>query len=193
MAPQGIGAMIAMPISGRITDRVGAYRIVPFGVVIVIIGTIAYTQVTPTTSELLLAISLFVRGLGLGMSMMPSMSAGYQTLKRPEVPRATTTINIVRQVGASLGTAVLAVILQRQIVANLGGVAHAAGGLLGGTAAIPIAARHAVSSAFGYSFWWAVGLSALCIIPALMLPRVRPEAAAAVRDADAADRVPEPV
>ena len=65
MAPQGIGAMIAMPISGRITDRVGAYRIVPFGVAAVL-GTIAYTQVTPGTSEVLLAGSLFIRGLGLG-------------------------------------------------------------------------------------------------------------------------------
>ena len=130
MAPQGLGAMIAMPISGRITDRVGAYRIVPFGVVVVMLGTIAYTQVTPDTSELLLAGSLFVRGIGLGMSMMPSMSAAYQTLEQSQVPRATTTINIVRQVGASLGTAVLAVILQRQIISSVGG-GHA-GGLLGG-------------------------------------------------------------
>jgi predicted MFS family arabinose efflux permease len=192
MAPQGIGAMLAMPISGRITDRVGAYRIVPFGVAVVVIGTIAYTQVTPGTSEVLLAGSLFIRGLGLGMSMMPSMSAGYQTLSTAEVPRATTTINIVRQVGASLGTAVLAVILQRQIISSLGSGGHA-GGLLGGTAAIPAAANAHVASAFGYSFWWAVGLSVLCIFPALMLPRVRPEVAAAKRDEAAGDRVPEPV
>ncbi len=192
MAPQGIGAMIAMPISGRITDRVGAYRVAPLGVVVVVIGTMAYTQVTPGTSEVLLAGALFVRGLGLGMSMMPAMSAGYQTLQPPEVPRATTTINIVRQVGASLGTAVLAVILQRQIVASVGGGGHA-GGLLGGTAGIPEAARGQVASAFGHSFWWAVGLSVLCVIPALMLPRVRPEAALALRDATAGDRVPEPV
>ncbi|HEX4018931.1 MAG TPA: MDR family MFS transporter [Frankiaceae bacterium] len=192
MAPQGIGAMLAMPISGRITDRVGAYRIVPFGVAVVVIGTIAYTQVTPGTSEVLLAGSLFIRGLGLGMSMMPSMSAGYQTLQQAEVPRATTTINIVRQVGASLGTAVLAVILQRQIISSVGGGGHA-GGLLGGTAAIPEAAQGAVAQAFGHSFWWAVGLSVLCIFPALMLPRVRPEAAAAKRDEAAEGRIPEPV
>ncbi len=192
MAPQGIGAMLAMPISGRITDRVGAYRIVPFGVVVVVIGTIAYTQVTPGTSEVLLAGSLFIRGLGLGMSMMPSMSAGYQTLQQAEVPRATTTINIVRQVGASLGTAVLAVILQRQIISSVGAGGHA-GGLLGGATGIPEAARGVVATAFGHSFWWAVGLSVLCIFPALALPRVRPEQAAAKRAEAAGERVPEPV
>jgi EmrB/QacA subfamily drug resistance transporter len=175
LAPQGLGAMIAMPISGRITDRVGAYRIVPYGIVLIILGTVVYSQVTPSTSELLLAIALFVRGIGLGMSMMPSMSAAYQTLEHSQVPRATTTINIVRQVGASLGTAVLAVILQRSIISEFHGSAGG-GSLLGGTASIPDAARARVADAFGTSFWWAVGLSALTIIPALMLPRVRPNA-----------------
>jgi EmrB/QacA subfamily drug resistance transporter len=172
MAPQGLGAMIAMPMAGRITDKVGAYKIVPIGVVTVIVGTIAYTQVTPSTSYLLLALALFVRGLGLGMSMMPSMSAAYQTLEHAAVPRATTTINIVRQVGGSLGTAVLAVILQREIVSSFKGVAGVTGNVLGGGASIPAPAKVIVSSSFGTSFWWAVGLSALCIVPALMLPRV---------------------
>jgi EmrB/QacA subfamily drug resistance transporter len=172
MAPQGIGAMISMPLAGRITDRVGAFRVVPVGVAAVILGTIAYTQVTISTSEVLLALSLFVRGLGLGFSMMPSMSAAYQTLQPHQVPRATTTINIVRQVGGSLGTAVLAVILQRQIVSSVG--AHGGGSVLESTTAIPAAARAQVATAFGHSFWWAVGLSALGVIPALLLPRIRP-------------------
>ena len=197
LAPQGLGAMIAMPIAGRITDRVGAYRIVPFGVLIVILGTVVYTQVTPGTSEVLLAFALFVRGIGLGMSMMPSMSAAYQTLEPSQVPRATTTINILRQVGGSLGTAVLAVILQREIIAKVGAGSGAgnAGNLLGGTAAIPDAARAQVASAFGVSFWWAVGLSALCIIPALLLPRVRPGGRPAPSsDAEKpSELVPEPV
>ena len=192
MAPQGIGAMIAMPISGRITDRVGAYRIAPFGVLVVTIGTIAYTQVTPGTSEVLLAFALFIRGLGLGMSMMPSMSAGYQTLEQSQVPRATTTINIVRQVGASLGTAVLAVILQRQIVSSVGG-GHAGGLLGGGSSSIPAAVKGPIASAFGHSFWWAVGLSLLCIIPALMLPRVRPQGPAPAAGGEAENRAPQPV
>ncbi len=171
MAPQGLGAMIAMPIAGRITDRVGAYKIVPFGVLLTVVGTVVYTQVTVDTSEVLLALALFVRGLGLGCSMMPSMTAAYQNLEPHHVPRATTTINIIRQVGGSFGTAVLAVILQRSIVSHVGAAAGG-GNVLGGTAAIPDVARAQVASAFGTSFWWAVGLSLLTIIPAMMLPRI---------------------
>ena len=111
LAPQGMGAAIAMPIAGRLTDRLGAGRIVPFGVIVALIGTGVYTQLTATTSYWVLGIALWVRGVGLGMTMMPAMAAAYQTLDRAAVPRATSTINIIRTVGGSLGTAVLTVVL----------------------------------------------------------------------------------
>ena len=39
LAPQGIGAAMAMPIAGRLTDRLGAGKIVPLGVIVALIGT----------------------------------------------------------------------------------------------------------------------------------------------------------
>ena len=39
LAPQGIGAAMAMPIAGRLTDRLGAGKIVPFGVIVAVLGT----------------------------------------------------------------------------------------------------------------------------------------------------------
>ena len=119
LAPQGLGAACAMPIAGRLTDRAGAGRIVPFGVIIASAGTAVFTQLAADTSFTLLGVSLYVRGVGLGMTMMPSMAAAYQTLDRPAVPRATTAINIIRTVGGSLGTAILSVVLERPIAAEL--------------------------------------------------------------------------
>src|SRR4051794_30237412 len=170
LAPQGMGAATAMPIAGRLTDRVGAGRIVPFGVVLALIGTGAYTQLDADTSFWLLAVALYVRGVGLGSTMMPSMAAAYQTLERPAVPRATTTINIIRTVGGSLGTAILSVVLERQIAAELGGHGPADLGALRGSSAASRAAEP-LAHAFGATFWWAVGLTAIAILPALFLPR----------------------
>ncbi len=169
LAPQGLGAMIAMPISGRLVDRIGAGRVVPFGVLGIAFGTLAYTQVTATTNIAFLAGSLFVRGLGMGFVMMPAMAAAYVNLSRADVPRATTMINIVQRVGGSLGTALFAVVLERQITANVPG---STGGLdsTGATAAgTPVAG--AIASAFGTTFWWVVGSTALALIPSLLLPR----------------------
>src|SRR4051812_40900881 len=82
LAPQGVGAAMAMPIAGKLTDRLGAGRIVPFGVIVALLGTGAYTQLEADTPYSLLAIALCVRGAGLGMTMMPAMAAAYQTLSR---------------------------------------------------------------------------------------------------------------
>jgi EmrB/QacA subfamily drug resistance transporter len=168
LAPQGIGAAMAMPIAGRITDRLGAGRIVPGGLVLALLGTLTYTQLGADTSFALLAASLWVRGIGLGMTMMPAMAAAYQTLDRAAVPRATTAINIIRTVGGSIGTAVLTVVLERRIAANIPGASGKLSEIRGGgiaRAATPLA------HAFGQTFWWALGLTALAFVPAAFLPR----------------------
>ena len=73
---------------------------------------------------LLLMGGLFVRGLGLGATMMPAMAAAYATLESAgEVPRATPMLNVLQRVGGSLGVAVLTVLLQNRIASNLGSVA----------------------------------------------------------------------
>jgi EmrB/QacA subfamily drug resistance transporter len=177
LAPQGLGAAVAMPIAGRITDRVGAGKIVPWGVLVALVGTGVYTQLTASTSFVLLGVALWVRGVGLGMTMMPAMAAAYQTLDRAAVPRATSAINIIRTVGGSIGTAVLTVVLQRQIVAHIPGATGEIGTLPGGLSFV----AEPLAEAFGATFWWAVGLTALALVPAFFLPRRPPMAAAAQR------------
>jgi hypothetical protein len=112
--------------------------------------------------------------------MMPAMAAAYQTLSRDRVPRASTAINIVQRVGGSMGTALMAVVLEHQISIQV----HGGGGLSAVSTASPVErARNAqsLSVAFGHTFWWALGLTAVALVPALLLPRrpmageVRPE------------------
>ena len=86
--PQAIGAAVAMPLAGRITDRVGARSVVTAGVVLAMLGTLVYTQLGADTSEFVLSAALFTIGLGLGATIMPSMAAAYQGLPcRPRPAR----------------------------------------------------------------------------------------------------------
>jgi MFS family permease len=118
MAPQGIGAMITMPIAGKLTDRMGVGKIVLPGTLLSIASFVALTQVTATTSYWWLGVVLFVMGLGMGGSMMPVFSGAMQTL-RAAVARASTSLNILQQVGASIGTAVMAVVLSSALASRL--------------------------------------------------------------------------
>jgi EmrB/QacA subfamily drug resistance transporter len=189
LAPQGIGAMVTMPIAGRLTDHTGAGRIVLVGLALVTLGTIPFAFIGAGTSYWLLGAALFVRGMGMGATMMPAMAAAYQTLTREAIARATTALNIVQRVGGAIGTAALAVILQHEITHR---IPAAGGNGLGAVQSIPAGARDrvapAIATAFAHTFWWALGATLLAIVPALMLPRDLP--APAEREDPIADAEP---
>ncbi len=180
MAPQGIGAACIMRWAGSMTDRVGPRRIVPFGILLMAAATVPLAFVTTSTSEVLLAATLFVRGLGLGLTMMPVTAAAYFDLNHAEIPKASTTMNIVRQVGGSVATALFAVVLERQIVSQLGPAAAKAGGSTGvisTTGTLPPQVADPVAAAFAHTFWWSVAAIMIAFVPTLFLPN---RAAAAV-------------
>ncbi|HXW34789.1 MAG TPA: DHA2 family efflux MFS transporter permease subunit, partial [Acidimicrobiales bacterium] len=172
MAPQGIGAAMVMRGAGAVADRSGARRIVPAGVVLMALGSFAFTQVGANTSEVLLALALLVRGMGLGIVMMPVIAAGYMNLSREAVPRATTVINILQRVGGSIATALVAVVLQRQISAAFPGGAGflSTGGSASGSSPSP-QAEQLMAQAFAHTFWWVFAMVALIMVPALLLPK----------------------
>ena len=135
-------------------------------------GTIPFVAVGAGTSYGLLAAFLVIRGIGLGGSMMPAMAAAYATLRPADVPRATSALNAIQRVGGSIGTALLAVVLQHEVTAQ---VAATGGG--GGIGSIASAGAHAaappVATAFAHTFWWALGLSLVAVAPAATLAIVQ--------------------
>jgi MFS family permease len=175
LIPQGVGAMIAMPIAGRLTDMTGVGRIVPVGLVIVAVSFLGLTQLTADTSYWLLGGELFIMGLGMGFTMMPTFSGAMQTLRRIQISRASTTLNIQQQVGASIGTAILSVLLAHELASRLPGPG---GGGIG--QAVPPALRAKVAplmaDAFGATFWYALGLVVVAFVVAVvLLPKHKPE------------------
>jgi EmrB/QacA subfamily drug resistance transporter len=173
MAPQGIGAACIMRWAGSVTDRLGPRRVVPAGILLMAVATIPLAFVTASTNEALLAVTLFVRGLGLGLSMMPVTAAAYFDLSHAEIPKASTVMNIVRLIGGSVATALFAVVLERQIVANLGALAAKAGGsagIIGATAKLPPPVADPVAAAFAHTFWWSAGAILIAFVPTLFLP-----------------------
>ena len=116
MAAQGLGAMVTMPIAGALVDRLPVGRIVPFGLILIIGGMFALTQVDAYTSYwgYILPV-LFVMGLGMGATMMPTMTSALRALTGPEVARGSTLLNMIQQVGSSIGVAIISVVLTNGI------------------------------------------------------------------------------
>jgi MFS family permease len=179
LAPQGLGAMITMPLAGRLTDRYGPTYLPAAGIPLVLIGIAPFAFVTAHTSYVLLCGFSVVLGLGMGLSMMPTMTAAMQAVPPSAIARTSTAMNIIRQAGASIGTAILSVILASAITSNLRsvpGVKTTGGGfaslqhLSGGRHA---AINGPLASAFASTFVWALVLLGVAFVPALGMALVR--------------------
>jgi EmrB/QacA subfamily drug resistance transporter len=168
-APQGIGIALVMPLAGRLSDRLGGGPLALFGVIFTTIATIPFALIGAHTSIEWLSVAMFLRGMGIGFAFMPAMAAAFAALDRSELAHATPQLNVLQRVGGSIGTAVLAVVLQRALVG-----AHT---------------LNAAASAYGTAFLVSAGLSALAIVPCVILVRAeraarRAKGAAAHADAD---------
>jgi EmrB/QacA subfamily drug resistance transporter len=155
LAPQGIGSLIPRSIAGKLTDRIGPRPIVIAGLLLTAAGTVAFAFAGPGTSEWLLAASLFVRGAGLAPVTIAVVAGAFREIPAEDVPDASSTTRIVQQVGGSFGSAILALILASALLSH-GAVSPAARGL-----------------AFDTAFWWAVGLTALALVPAVIIPAAK--------------------
>jgi EmrB/QacA subfamily drug resistance transporter len=171
IAPQGLGAAIMLPFSGRLTDRLGGGPVAVVGCSLVALATLPLAFVGDDTPFALLGLVLFTRGLGLGASIQPTAAAAYAVLDSSQVPRATAAINTLRQIGASIGTALLAVMLQHQATAALHG-AGSGGRLLD---RLPAAERARfggpLATAFAHTFLWAFAMALLAVLAAIALLR----------------------
>ena len=184
LVPQGVGAMITMPIAGRLTDRFGPRYLPAAGIPLLVIGLLPFAFVTATTPYALLCGFCFVLGLGMGLSMMPTMTAAMQAVEPAAIPRVSTAMNIIRQAGASIGTAVMTVLLSTAIkdrLSFLPAVQHGGNGFAALQNLTP--AQHAViarplASAFGDTFVWALVLLGVAFIPAAIMAFRRDTASA---------------
>ncbi len=189
LAPQGVGAMVTMPIAGILADRIGPGKIVLAGVSVITIGMAMFTQIGADTSYAYMLGALFVMGLGMGGTMMPIMTAALATLTPVNVARGSTLLNITQQVAASIGTALFSVILTNEIKDSRFITAGAALQQAGDdqTRIAEIAERFGLSAdqlgnlqalalgdladSFATVFVVATILVGCCLIPAFFLPR----------------------
>ena len=160
-APQGVGMALVMPLAGKLTDRFGGGPLALLGVIITTVTTIPFGLIGAHTSVTGLSVAMLLRGIGIGCAFMPAMAAAFAALDRSELAHATPQLNVLQRVGGSIGTAVLAVILQRSLTG-----AHSLAG---------------AASAYGTAFWASAGLTAAAIIPCLVLVRAERAARAARR------------
>lgn len=150
MAPRGLGAVAAALVAGWIVDWAGSGPTAASGAAISLLSTIPYVQMGAHTSYIYICAAMAVQGFGMGLTFPPVSTAAYRALRADQFSDASPQLNIIQRVGASLGVAILTVVLQQHL--------NRAGRSL-----------TAQAGAFGYTFRWVVGISAVGVVATLVL------------------------
>lgn len=111
MAPLGLGGAIAMPLAGRISDRIGGRGLAAAGAVVAVVSVFALTQVGPDTPEVWPALAAFTFGLGSGSFSAPTMGSLYRTLPEPMVAQGSSVLYMLNQLGAAIGVALVTLVV----------------------------------------------------------------------------------
>jgi EmrB/QacA subfamily drug resistance transporter len=114
--PQGLGAMLTMRFTGPLVDRQGPGKIVLVGIALITVGlgTFAFGVARHAQYQPTLLVALAIMGLGMGCAMVPLSVASVQALAPHQIARGTTLMSVSNQVGGSMGTALMSVILTHQ-------------------------------------------------------------------------------
>ncbi|HXH36163.1 MAG TPA: MDR family MFS transporter [Plantibacter sp.] len=108
MIPMMGSLLIASVASGQIVSRTGKYKMIPIiGSFITALGLFLLSTLTATTAIWIMCAFLAVMGLGLGLSMQILVLVVQNSFPRSIVGTATSSNNFFRQIGSSLGAAIV--------------------------------------------------------------------------------------
>ena len=109
--PQAFGVMVSSVVAGRIYYRIGPRRLMTGGLLAAALAIALFTQIGMFTSLWLIRALMFSRGLCMGFAFVPMQAASYATIEPSQTGRASSIFSTQRQVGISIGVAIMASIL----------------------------------------------------------------------------------
>jgi len=108
-----------MPVAGKLFDRFGAKWLAVIGMVITIVTTIGFIDLTDSTSYGYLVLMSTGRRIGMALLMMPIQTAGLNQLPPRLGAHGTAISNTVRQVAGAVGTSLLVSVMTSRTTAHV--------------------------------------------------------------------------
>ncbi len=100
-----------MPVTGKLFDRYGAKWLAIIGMVITIVITLGFINLTDSTSYTYLLLMSTARRIGMAFLMMPIQTLGLNQLPTRLNAHGTAITNTIRQVAGGVGTSLLVTVM----------------------------------------------------------------------------------
>ncbi|MBT2597140.1 MDR family MFS transporter [Arthrobacter sp. ISL-72] len=176
------GILITTAASGALITRTGRYKLYPVaGTLLAVPGVWLFSTMDAGSSPWSVLFSMLLLGLGIGLVMQVMVLVVQNAVDRRDLGAATSTVTFLRQVGSSVGVAVLGTLITVRFAAAV--PAPVAAGLGDRIRSLtpkaleqlPPPDRAAVAEAFGHALPPVFGYAALVLAVAFVLTLFLPE------------------
>lgn len=124
LAPRGVGTMLAMAIVGRLVGRVDPRATVVFGLLVTAFSAWEMSYFTTEVSASTIVTNGFLQGFGMGFIFVPLSTMAFATLAPRYRNEGTGLYSLVRNIGSSIGIAVMVTVLASNTQINHSGLAQ---------------------------------------------------------------------
>ncbi|MGH2920709.1 MAG: MFS transporter [Gaiellaceae bacterium] len=113
--PMTILIVLVAPVAGKLSDRIGSRWLMASGMALVSLSLLLNTRLDAASNFWDILPPLIVGGLGMGFAMTPTTAASMGSVPLDKAGVGSAVLNSMRQVGGSLGIAVLGAIIASYI------------------------------------------------------------------------------
>ncbi|MEG1573092.1 MAG: MFS transporter, partial [Bacteroidales bacterium] len=167
--PVGIIQGILGPVSGLITRRIGYLSLIIPGISIMIVSLFMASQFDLETSYRTISISLYLRGLGMGLTFAPISSMALSHIPNEEMSSASGIATTFKQLSGSISIALLTTIMSARIHYH-----HSCTSLSSNEASVNLANKIATMEGITDAFKVTTGiliLAGFCLLFLIKLPK----------------------
>ncbi len=186
LLPLLVGLIICSTGSGIVISKTGRYRVFPIaGTALMTVGLLLLSQVGIGTSLVMVALYMFVLGVGLGCVMQVLVLIVQNAVPYSELGVATSSATFFRSIGGSFGVAIFGAIFSNVLVGNLVGhlgTAKLPSGLSSSSVTpailnkLPQAVHHGIAAAYAESiqtvFVIAAPIAGIAFLVSWLIPQV---------------------
>jgi len=120
--PSTLMIVVVAPISGRLTDRIGARWLITAGLALVAFSLYRFTLIDAATTYGDLLPSFVLMGIGIALTMSPMSTAAMNAVHDSKAGIASGLLSMMRMVGGTFGVAATGAIFQGAVGTSLGGL-----------------------------------------------------------------------
>ena len=123
--PMTVLIILIAPQAGRLSDRIGSRWLIGTGLSFVTLSLILFAQLDQSSNFWNILPGLLVGGFGMALTMTPTTAAAMGSVPVDKAGVGSAVLNAFRQVGGSLGIAVMGALVGSRISVGIGNPAYA--------------------------------------------------------------------